>query len=215
MATRVSTFGAWMSAISPHSNRVLSRSSRCGIRAGLLSEVIAIWWPRLVELVERVEELFLSLFLAGDELDVIDQQCVGRAIARPEVVHGPALDGGDQLIGKGLGADIEDQQVAVDEMVAEGLQQMGLAEARCTVEEERIVAITRSIGGAAARCGRQLIAFADDEAVEGVALSQPRPGDHLDELRVDRAGQHGRRLDIVESEGFEGDIHRAPGNLAE
>ena len=42
---------------------------------------------RLVECVERVEELFLRAFFAGQELDVVEQQRVDRAIAIAELLH--------------------------------------------------------------------------------------------------------------------------------
>ena len=40
---------------------------------------------RVVQRVERVEELVLRAFLAGDELDVVDEQHVDRAIALAEL----------------------------------------------------------------------------------------------------------------------------------
>ena len=36
----------------------------------------------IVELVEGVKELFLRALLAGQDLDVVDQQHVGRAVMR-------------------------------------------------------------------------------------------------------------------------------------
>ena len=41
----------------------------------------------IVEFVEGVEELFLGAFLAGQDLDVVDQQHVGRAVVLVEVRH--------------------------------------------------------------------------------------------------------------------------------
>jgi len=45
MATRVSISGGWMSAISPHWNRLRSRSSNPSISVGSLSEVKKICLP--------------------------------------------------------------------------------------------------------------------------------------------------------------------------
>ena len=45
-----------------------------------------------------MEELFLSPILAGEELDVVDQQHVDGPIACPEVVHPAFLDGRDHLV---------------------------------------------------------------------------------------------------------------------
>ena len=88
MATRVSSSGAWMSATRPHWKRETSRSS---ILLELLRVLVARdddLLVRLVERVERVEELFLRLRLAGEELDVVDEEQVALlAVARAELVH--------------------------------------------------------------------------------------------------------------------------------
>ena len=47
---------------------------------------------RVVERVERVEELGLRAFLARDELDVVDQQHVDAAIAFAEIENAVVAD---------------------------------------------------------------------------------------------------------------------------
>ena len=47
---------------------------------------------RVVERVERVEELGLRAFLAGEELDVVDEQHVDAAIALAEIEDAVVAD---------------------------------------------------------------------------------------------------------------------------
>ena len=63
---------------------------------------------RLVERVERVEELFLRPLLAGDELDVVEQQRVDGAIAVAERLHLVVADRGDQLGHERVGGHVDD-----------------------------------------------------------------------------------------------------------
>ncbi len=107
MATRVSSSGAWMSATRPHGKRETSRSSIRSSCCGYLSLVTTICLLGLVQRVERVEELFLRLRLAGQELDVVDQQQVALvAVARAELVHPLVLQRLDELVHEALGAEM-------------------------------------------------------------------------------------------------------------
>ena len=60
---------------------------------------------RRVEVVEDVEELFLRALLARHELHVVDQQCVGRAVARTEPLDLSFLQRGDELVDEQLRTD--------------------------------------------------------------------------------------------------------------
>ena len=64
----------------------------------------------LVQRVERVEELLLGLRLALEELDVVDEQDVGAAEARLEVLGALRLDRGDELVREALGGRVADAQ---------------------------------------------------------------------------------------------------------
>jgi hypothetical protein len=80
---RVSRSGGCTSVIRPHSKRLRSRSSSAGRGASARrSEVITICLLCVVQRVEGVEELFLRLCFALQELDVVDQQDVDVAVAR-------------------------------------------------------------------------------------------------------------------------------------
>ena len=86
IARRVARSGGLMSATSPASKRSRRRSSSACRSRGGRSEVSTIWRPRVVEGVERVEELLLGLRLALEELDVVDEQHVDVAEAGLEAL---------------------------------------------------------------------------------------------------------------------------------
>src|ERR1017187_4138987 len=65
-------------------------------------------FSKLAESVERVEEDVLSLFLAGKELDVVDNQHVYRTVERLKLVAPVVLNGIDKLDGKTVTRSIED-----------------------------------------------------------------------------------------------------------
>ena len=67
---------------------------------------------RVVERVERVEELGLRAFLAGEELDVVDEQHVDAAVALAEVEDAVVADRVDHLVHEPLGRDVGELQVA-------------------------------------------------------------------------------------------------------
>ena len=58
--------------------------------------------------VERVEELFLRTVLAGEELDVVDQQRVERAVRLLELVDRVVLQGADHVADEALGVHVGD-----------------------------------------------------------------------------------------------------------
>jgi hypothetical protein len=111
----------------------------------------------LVQGVEGVEELFLGALLAGEELDVVDEQDVDGAVLVAEAGHLVVADGVDHLVGELFAGDVADGGVglaALDE-VADGLHEVGLAHADAAVEEERVVGLGGALGdGLRARHGR-------------------------------------------------------------
>ena len=102
----------------------------------------------LVDRVEGVEELLLGPLLVGDELDVVDEQQVDASVARPEVVDLALLDAGDELVGELLAGGVDDAlaREAGEHLVADGVHQVGLAEAHAAVQEERVVGVAGSLG---------------------------------------------------------------------
>ena len=90
--------GGCSSAVRPHSKRETRRVSRFAISDG---------WPiareddllvTVEERVEGVEEFLLRALLAGEELDVVDQQHVGLPVALAEFDQGVVLDRVDEFV---------------------------------------------------------------------------------------------------------------------
>ena len=99
----------------------------------------------LVQRVEGVEELLLRALLAGEELDVVDEQHVDVAELVAEAGHLVVADGVDHLVGELLTGDVADGGVGLTALhvVADGVHQVGLAHADAAVEEERVVGLAR------------------------------------------------------------------------
>ena len=159
------------SAIRPHSKRLRRRSSRVsdqlGRPVGGEHDLLAV----LVDGVEGVEELLLRPLLVGDELDVVDEQQVDAPVAGAEVVDAPLLDAGDELVGELLAGGVDDAlaREAGQDLVADGVHQVRLAEADAAVQEERVVGVAGALGDRQAGGVGQAVGRADDEGAEGVA----------------------------------------------
>ena len=167
----VSRSGGWMSAIRPHSKRDRSRSSSDGnlVRRAVAADDDLLL--RVVERVEGVEELGLRAFLAGEELDVVDEQHVDAAVALAEIEDAVVAHRVDHLVHEPLGRDVGQLQVAqvVQHVVPDRVHQVRLAEPHAAVDEQRVVRARRRFGDGAAGGVRELVRGSDDEGVEGVA----------------------------------------------
>ena len=122
---------------------------------------------RLDQRVEEVEELFLRAVLAVEELDVVDQQQVERAVVALEVVERLVLVGAHHVGHVGLGVDVADPGAgfAREDVVADRLDQVGLAEADAAVDEQRVVG-GRMVGDLHAGGAGELVGLAGDEGRE-------------------------------------------------
>src|SRR5207237_6379104 len=103
---------------------------------------------RLVQRVERVEELLLRPFLPGQELDVVEEERVGGAVAIAELLHAVVADRRDQLRDEGVGRHVDDLEpwIPFADLLCYGLDQMRLAEAGAAVDEERSERAPRVLG---------------------------------------------------------------------
>ena len=90
--------------------------------------------------IEGMEEFFLRRFLAGDELDVVDQQHIDAAVAVAKSLGGMRADGIDQVIGEFFRRDVQHLLPLCLRVVADGVQQVSLAQSHPAVQKERIVA---------------------------------------------------------------------------
>jgi hypothetical protein len=137
---------------------------------------------------EGVEELLLRAFLAGEELDVVDQQQVEVVVLRLQLVEGLALvildDVGDEL----LGVQVQHAGVGLvaQQLVADRVHQVGLAEAHAAVDEQRVVHRAGRAGHVQGGGARHLVGAAGHQGVEGERGVEP--------VRVHRRrGVHGTR----------------------
>ena len=143
--------------------------------------------PGRDDLVHRVEEFFLRRFLARDELDIVDHQQIGGAELLLELDRVIGAKRGDELDHELFGRHVDDlgARAARAELVADRVQEVGLAAAGAAVDKERVEHDVVGAGERPGRVERNLIGLADDEAVEPIARLEARcvkAG-----LRLDRA----------------------------
>ena len=153
IAMRVSSSGGWTSVSRPHSNRLRSRSSSVDqpLRRAVAGDHDLL--ARVVQGVEGVEELLLGSFLVLQELDVVDQQHVDVAVAAPEAVLLAVADHVDEVVGELLRAHVAHPDALVEALrvVADGVQQVRLAQPGVAVDEQRVVGLGRRFGDRDAR----------------------------------------------------------------
>ena len=132
-----------------------------------------------VQRIERVEDLFLRGLRSRQELHVVDEQDVDRAVALAEAARaGAAILGADrvqQIVGEGLAGDVEHAGVGIasDDGVADGMQEMGLAQADAAVDEQRVIGVSRRLADAQGGGVGEPVGGPDDEALEGEPRVQP------------------------------------------
>src|SRR5687767_6661179 len=85
----------------------------------------------LVEAVESVEKLLQDLLFALEELDIIEQEHIGRSIALFEVVDPLPSDGVDEVVQETLRRDVSDRQAGIqlEGQLPDGVEKVSLAEA--------------------------------------------------------------------------------------
>jgi len=115
-----------------------------------------------------VEELLLGAVLAGQELDVVDQEHVDRPVLVPDLGHVPGLDGGDDLVHELLGGHVGDPLLgeALAHLVADRVHEVGLAQAHAAIEEERVVVLAGRVGHRHGRGMGEAGVVADHEGAE-------------------------------------------------
>src|SRR5216684_3119539 len=114
------------------------RAARAGGRmGGRREDQLAV---RIEKLVEQVEELFLRAFLPGQELNVVEQERGGAAIACPPPIHAIPVDRRDQLVDERLSRQTGDNRaLLLGQLETDGVQQVRLAESALPDNYERIV----------------------------------------------------------------------------
>ena len=156
--------------LEPAAQPILERRDRVGLAVRRDHDLLV----GAVEGVERVEELLLEPFLALHELDVVDHQHVDLAVAALERRTRVRTDRVDELVQEDLGRDIPHLVVGVVllDVVADRVEQVGLAEPGRPVDEQRVVRPCRRLGdGEGSRMG-EAVRRPRDERLELVARVQ-------------------------------------------
>ncbi len=124
----------------------------------------------LVQGVEGVEEFLLDAFLAGEELDVVNQQHVGLAVFFAEPDQLVVLDGVNVFVGEFFRGNIRHPRAlpVAGHMLADGVQQMGLAQTDAAIKKKRIVGFARRLRDRQRGGMGEIVVVADDERVERV-----------------------------------------------
>ncbi len=147
----------------------------------------------LEQRVERVEELFLRALLAGEELDVVDQQRIERAVRGLEFVDGVVLQRPHHVADEALRVHVGDARlrIALLHQVRDGVHQVGLAQTDAAVDEQRVVGAAGILGDLVRGRLGELVALALDEVREGEVGIEPR-ADHQPLGAAHVRGQGGR-----------------------
>ena len=125
--------------------------------------------PVVVQRVEGVEEFLLGALLARQELDIVDEQHVRLTVLLPELLGGGRLHRRDDLVGEHFTVHIDDVEIRVVllDLDLDGVEQMGLAQARRSVDEQRIVRPRRIRRDSLGRRIGKLVGGTLDEVLEG------------------------------------------------
>ena len=173
---RVSRSGAWTSVIRPHSKRVRSRSSSVVSFFGARSEVMTICLLALCSVLNVWKNSScVRSARSRNWMSSISRKSMSRNRRRNSSAR-PGVHEVDELVRELLGADVAHPDVGEHprRVVADGVQQVGLAQARVAVDEQRVVGAGRRLGDGDGRGVGEPVAVADDEAVEDVLGVQSR-----------------------------------------
>lgn len=121
-----------------------------------------------VDVVEGVEEFFLSGLLVGEEMDVVDDEHVDASEFFSEGVARSGFDGVDESVGEFLagGADPSQVGLLLFVSVANGLKQVCFSESASAVDEKRIELLRGLFRDAFCGGEGDLVGLALDEGVE-------------------------------------------------
>ena len=120
------------------------------------------------QIVESMEEFFLGVFLAVDELDIVDHQHVDRPELLLERHRVLETQRADELVHELLGRQVHHAAVGMPlaDVPADGMHQVRLAEPDPSVEEEGVVGGGRRLRHPAGRRVGELVGLAHDEVPE-------------------------------------------------
>ena len=119
-----------------------------------------------------MEKFLLCAVLAGDELNIVHEQQIRVAVFLAEVLGRAGADGFDHLVDKLLALDVGNfcRWIVVADGLTDGEQQVRLAEAGVAVDQKRVICLAGILRHGDGRRVGELVARADDEAVERIAV---------------------------------------------
>ena len=119
-----------------------------------------------------MEELLLGTVFTGDELNIIHQKQVGVPVFAAEFHVSALFYGGNQLIGKLIAFDVDNMEVRMifNNMVGNGVEQMGLAQSAFAVDEKRVIGIGRLGGNSPGSSMGKPVGGAHHEVIKGELL---------------------------------------------
>src|ERR1700712_1832244 len=93
------------------------------------------------ERIEGVKEFFLRALFPAEELDVVDEQKIGLAVALAKLDEGIVLDRVDELVDEEFAREVHHLWILFrrPDILPDRLHQVRLAEADAAVNEERVV----------------------------------------------------------------------------
>ena len=126
----------------------------------------------LIEVVEYIKEFFLGFFLIDDELKIINDETVEFLEFTIEFFAFAILDGVYEIGIEVGNRGIENLIVGIllEEFIADGLNEVSLAETRSTIKEERVVAVAGCGDDAFGGRNGEVIIRTDDKIIESVFL---------------------------------------------
>src|SRR5437879_4128877 len=118
-----------------------------------------------MERIEGVEELFFGAVLAGQKLNVVDEQHVDGAVLVAELAHARGGDGTDDLVGELFRRQVDDAlaRKTVMDLMADGVHEVCFAESHTSIEEQRVVAVAWRFGNRLGSRVRELRVMPDHE----------------------------------------------------
>ena len=128
------------------------------------------------DLVHRVEEFFLRRILAGDKLDIVDQQQIGRAQPALEADRVILANRADELDHELFGRHRNDSSGRGfrQEHLADGVEQMGFAAAGAAMDEQGVEVDALGAGQGLGGGRGDFIGLADHEGVEIITRVESR-----------------------------------------
>ena len=117
-----------------------------------------------------MEKFFLSLFFFVEKLNIIDEQDVNRAVFLAESFRISFDDGINKFVGKFFTRYVENAHIGIiaDDLVADGVHEVGFAKADAAVHKERIIDGTGRFRYGERRCVCEAVGITNNEFIEGI-----------------------------------------------